>query len=248
VAIEFSIVIPVFNEQDSLLLLQQELNKVTERFENGYEIIYVNDASTDSSLEVLERLKKKDTNVKIFSFKENKGQSQALLAGFNQSKGKWIITLDADLQNPPQEIPKLLASRDNFDLISGIRLKRKDSALKIISSAIARFFRWVVLGDVTKDIGCSLRVFRREAIGCLSCVSNFDLFFTYIVRESGFLVKEVGVVHQPRKFGKSKYSIFKKIRQGILGLWSVVRLRKSFLGLSKAKGLRAVILDHSKFV
>lgn len=224
--IEFSVIIPLFNEEGSLFFLQKELDKVMEELSSEYEIIYIDDGSTDSSLAVLEKLKKTFPKIKIISFKNNNGQSAALLAGFKESNAKWIITLDADLQNPPHEIFKLVSLRQDFDFIGGIRTNRKDNFLKITASSVARFFRWLILGDTTTDIGCSLRVFKKEILDVLPCFNNFHRFFTFLVKTKGFSIKEVPVDHRPRRFGKTKYAILEKARTGIFDLRTVVRIKK----------------------
>ena len=223
--IEFSVVIPLFNEEGSLSLLQEELDKVMEKLNPRYEIIYVDDGSTDSSPVILEELEKNFPKIKVISFKKNTGQSAALLAGFKESAGKRIITLDGDLQNPPGEIFKLAPFRQDFDYITGIRRNRKDNFLKKLYSAVARFFRWLVLGDITKDTGCSLRMFRREVIDFTPPLKNFHRFLTFLARKRGFRIKEIHVEHAPRKYGRSKYHILNKIRSGIFDLWCARRLK-----------------------
>ena len=164
--------------------------------------------------------------MKIIFFKENRGQSAALYAGFKASKGRWIISLDADLQNPPREIHKLTAFKHDYDFITGIRANRKDNFLKIASSTTARFFRWLILQDRTTDTGCSLRVFRREVVDSLSYFKNFHRFFTFLVRIKGFSVKEVCINHRPRRFGRSKYGVLKRAEQGIGDLWHLFWLKR----------------------
>jgi glycosyltransferase involved in cell wall biosynthesis len=221
-----SVVIPLFNEEESLKILQERLYKVMESLPYKYEIIYVDDGSTDSSLEILKELKKIYPSIKIISFKKNEGQSAALIAGFKIARGDWIITLDADLQNPPEEIPKFLEYKDNFDFITGIREKREDSFLRKTASLIAKFFRFVILKDTTQDTGCSLRIFRKEILKNLPLFRNFHRFFTFLVRRLRFRVKEISVKHNRRKFGSSKYGIIKRTREGIVDLMGVWWLKK----------------------
>jgi len=207
-------------------LFQEELNPVLKKLSRKYEIVYIDDGSTDSSLAVLKELKKKFSNISIVSLKENKGQSAALRAGFKVSRGKWIITLDADLQNPPQDIFKLLPFRENFDFITGVRNNRKDASFRIFSASVAKFFRWVLLKDNTTDTGCSLRMFKREIADAIPFVRNFHRFFSFLVKIKGFSVKEVNVSHRPRKYGKSKCNFLKRICESILDLCNVHRLKK----------------------
>ena len=226
---EFSVVIPLFNEEESLTLLQERLHPVCESISGDYEIIYVDDGSTDSSLAVLKQLKQKYPSIKIISFKKNQGQSAGLFAGFKGSQGEWLITLDADLQNPPEEIPGLWQFKNDFDFITGIREKRRDSLLRKLSSRIARFFRQITLKDSTQDIGCSLRIFKRQLFENLPYFKNFHRFFTFLAREAGFRIKEVPLKHNERKFGKSKYTTFKRAREGIFDLIGVFWLKRRLI-------------------
>jgi glycosyltransferase involved in cell wall biosynthesis len=226
---ELSVVIPLFNEEENLLLLQEKLHSVCEKITGSYEIIYVDDGSIDSSPDVLRRLQKTYPAVRSISFQENQGQSAGLLAGFKASRGEWIITLDADLQNPPEEILKLWEFKDRFDFITGIREKRRDSFLRKISSRIAKFFRWITLGDTTQDVGCSLRLFRREIAGSLPYFKNFHRFFTFLAREAGFSIQEVPLQHSERKFGNSKYTTWKRAREGVFDLIGVFWLKRRII-------------------
>jgi glycosyltransferase involved in cell wall biosynthesis len=223
---EFSIVVPVYNEEASLTPLQKRLHEVMGKTGSEYEIIYVDDNSKDSSLNVLEGLKKEFPQISIISLKEHKGQSVALFVGFKSSKGRWIITLDADLQNPPGEICELLKFKNDFDFITGIRIKRRDSIFRKASSKIAQHFRQAVLRDTTKDTGCSLRMFKREVIDSIYFFDNFHRFFTFLVRKKGFRIKEVYVKHGPRKFGKSKYGTLERAVAGLFDLFGVFWLMK----------------------
>jgi len=227
--VEFSVVIPSFNEAASLPLLQQRLKKVMEETKERYEILYVDDGSSDDTLAVLQALKKDSPCLRSISLKKKRGQSVALYAGFSAARGKWIITLDADGQNPPEEIPKLLSFRDRFDCVCGVRRARKDSALRKFDSHIARVVRSWVLGDTTQDVGCSLRTFRREIVDALPRVRNFHRFFTFLVRQMGFSVKEVSVAHDKRLFGNSKYGTWARLREGWRDLWGMRWLKSRII-------------------
>ena len=223
---EYSVIIPLFNEEESLKPLQARLSNVMDTFSSGYEIIYVDDGSNDSSLKVLKNLTETFPNIRVVSFKKNKGQSAALSAGFKAAEGKWIATLDADLQNPPEEIGRLAQFKDNFDFITGIRENRKDNFIKKIVGKIGWFFIWLALRDTTKDPGCSLKLFKRDIIESIPFPRNFHRFFTFLVKIKGFLVKEVYVGHNARRFGKSKYGIIKRAFEGITDLWEMFLLKR----------------------
>ena len=226
---KYSLVIPIFNEEDVINVFHQRLENVLKAQDRDYEIIYVDDASTDASLDILKDLSKQGLQVRIISFKENRGQSTALFAGFRLASGEWIITLDADLQNPPEEIPKLLEFKNDFDFITGVRERRKDSILRKTSSSIAKTFRFVILGDRTQDTGCALRIFKREVVSQIPFFRNFHRFFTFLVRKRGFKVKEVSIRHEERKFGKSKYKTFNRACEGIFDLIGVFWLKRRMI-------------------
>ena len=226
---EYSIVIPVFNAEGSLALLQKRLVPVCEKINGEYEIIYVDDGSTDDSLNILKGLKKEGDKLKVISFSCNTGKSEALYAGFMNAQGKWIITLDADLQNPPEEIMKLLPFKNGFDYVAGIRKKRKDSSFRKLSAYAAKFVRRLVSGDSTKDAGCSLRIFKREITSSIPFFRNFHRFYTFLVRKQGFSVKEVPVSHSERAFGRSKYRTLKRAKEGLFDLVGIFWLRQRFL-------------------
>jgi glycosyltransferase involved in cell wall biosynthesis len=220
---KLSIVIPVFNEAQSLEFLHGELISALEKTSFGYEIIYVDDASCDGSLDILNKLS--GDSVKVIAFEVNRGQSAALYAGFKACSGGGIITLDADGQNPPGEIIQLLKFYPDFDYVCGIRKARQDSGLKKAASVAAKVSRYLVLGDTTQDTGCSLRLFKPEILADLPFFDNFHRFFTFLVRAKGFSIKEVEVKHAQRKFGKSKHKTFKRLRQGLFDLGGVFWLK-----------------------
>ncbi|NQU95862.1 MAG: glycosyltransferase family 2 protein [Candidatus Omnitrophica bacterium] len=228
--VKLSIIIPVFNEYESLSELQERLHRVMEKLSSRYEIIYVNDGSTDRFRETMEKLYSDYPNVTVVSLDKHKGKSDALAAGFTKADGDWIITLDGDLQNPPEEIPKLLRFREDFDFIIGIRKNRKDNFSRKFASFLARFFRLVILGDITRDAGCGLFIFRKDILGFFPYFRNFFLYFSLLARAKGFSVKEVEIEHEERKYGKTKFNnILKRAWYGMLGIWGVLVLKNRFL-------------------
>jgi glycosyltransferase involved in cell wall biosynthesis len=226
----YSIIIPVCNEKDSLAKLQDEIAEAMTAYNGEYEIIYVDDASTDGSEEMIKKLQKSFAQIHLVSFSKNCGQSAALLSGFRAAKGQWIITLDADGQNPPQEIPKLISlSKQKYDCITGVRSKRKDSKGRKIASSLAHFFRKLILGDSTKDTGCSLRMFKRSIIESLPFFKNFHRFFVFLIRANGFSVKEITVSHRNRTGGKTKYNNLKRFSEGLVDIWGAFWLKRRLL-------------------
>jgi len=226
---DYSVVVPIYNEEENLKVLLNEITSVMDSVQGDYEIIFVDDGSTDNSLQILKELQSENRKLRVISFSKNSGQSAALFAGFKLAKGEWIITLDADLQNPPAEIKKLLKFKDEFDYITGFRKKRKDSFFRRVSSQIARISRKVVLRDKTIDTGCGLKLFKREIISHIPFFKNFHRFFTFLVRTAGFKVAEIEVEHLPRFKGKSKYTTLRRLKEGLIDLWGVWWLKRRLI-------------------
>ncbi|MFH1875758.1 MAG: glycosyltransferase family 2 protein [Candidatus Omnitrophota bacterium] len=226
---EYSVVIPVYNEEESLASLHERVVAAMEKISTYYEIVYVDDGSSDTSGAKLTELADRYAHVKIISFVTNQGQSAAFTAGFRASRGAWIITLDADLQNPPEEINKFITFKHDYDFITGVRRARRDTLNRKLSSQIARFFRWLLLRDETQDTGCSLRMFKRDIVAEFPFFRNFHRFFAFLVKSTGFRVKEIEVKHQARAFGVSKYSNLKRAGEGIADLAGVWWLTRRFI-------------------
>lgn len=206
-----SVVIPVFNEEESLEAFYKELISVVLNLDKNYEIIFVDDGSRDESLDILKNLSFKNKNVKIFSFRQHQGKSEALTFGFEKSSGDYVVTLDADLQDKPTEISKLLekSKKEGFDLVSGWRKDRKDSFKHIVSSKIFNFLARTLWGVKLHDYNCGLKVYKAECAKSLRLYGGLHRFIPLLAYEQGFKVNEVPVVHQKRQFGKSKYGISK---------------------------------------
>jgi len=226
---EISVIIPLYNEAEYVRVLHERVEKALKGLSCEYEIICVDDASSDGTLEALRQLRNENSNLRIISLEKRKGQSTALFAGFKKAKGMWLVTMDGDLQDPPEEIEKLLPFRKNFDFIKGIRTNRKSNFLRRGSSVVGKFFTWLVLGSVIKDPGCSLRIFKKEVVGTLPLVNNFHRFLPFLAKISGFSVKEVNIKHEKRIYGKSKYGIFKRGIEGIFDLCGMFWLKKRII-------------------
>nr|MCK4929604.1 glycosyltransferase family 2 protein [Nanoarchaeota archaeon] len=206
-----SIVIPTYNEEENILRLYKSIRKTKPN--SKYEIIFVNDGSTDKSQEILEKLHKKDQSVKVIKFTRNFGQSSALDAGIKLAKGGLIVTIDADLQNDPSDIPRLIRKikNSNYDFVCGWRKNRQDSFSKKLYSKIANFIRRIVFGEKIHDAGCTLRIYKR------TCFKNFHLYgqmhryLPTILYLRDFKAGEMVVRHHKRRFGKTKYSGYRLI-------------------------------------
>ncbi len=205
-----SFVVPVYNEQESLRAFYSEIIKFIPKLSKSYELIFVDDGSVDKSLEILKNLERRNRNVKIFSLRKHQGKAEALTLGFQKAKGDYIVTLDADLQDKPLEIEKLLKkAREGWDLVSGWRKNRKDSIFKVITSKIFNLIASMFWGLSVNDLNCGLKLYRKEAAKSLNLYGGMHRFIPLLVYQEGFRVTEVPVVHEKRKFGKSKYGATK---------------------------------------
>lgn len=208
-----SVVIPVFNEEDNVEILHERLKEVLDRLGSEYEIIYVDDGSTDGTLSLLERLQGKDPLVIVLSLRRNFGQTAAFAAGFDFARGDVVVTMDGDLQNDPNDIPKLLDIIKDHDLVSGWRRKRKDPFFsRRLPSIAANWLISKVTGVKLHDYGCSLKAYRRDVIKNLKLYGEMHRFIPAVASWYGVRVAEVETQHHPRLRGKSKYGITRTIK------------------------------------
>jgi glycosyltransferase involved in cell wall biosynthesis len=221
--LELSVVIPIFNESESIPLLYEELiESLSWVPENDYEIIFVDDGSSDKSLKLLKELQIHDDHVIIINFRRNFGQTAALSAGFDNASGRIIATLDADLQNDPHDIRKMVNKlNEGFDLVCGWRFDRKD---KYFTRRLPSIIANKLISYATKvklhDYGCTLKVFRKELVELIRLYGEMHRFIPAIASGKGARIAEVKVNHRPRKFGNSKYGIT-RIPRVILDLMTV---------------------------
>ncbi len=215
-AIEFSVIIPVFNEEASILPLGEQLLAVMRALGKPFEIIFVDDCSTDKTAEAVCSLSGYAGLMVLVRLARHEGQSAALQAGFEQARGDILITLDGDLQNDPRDIPRLLARLNaGYDLVCGWRQKRHDPSLRRLSSGVARLFRRALLRDRVHDVGCTLRVFKRAVAEGIALSPGMHRFFTLIAQKRGFSIAEERVAHAPRAFGVSKYNVRNRLFIGL---------------------------------
>jgi dolichol-phosphate mannosyltransferase len=220
-----SVVVPIKDERDNLVPLTEQLLKVLAAREEShtasFEILYIDDGSTDGSSDLLDRLATQHAEVKVFHFDRNYGQSAAFDAGFHRSMGSIVITMDGDLQYDPADIATLLPLLRTHDLVCGWRINRHDNLVRKISSRVANAVRSAVTGDRVHDTGCSLKIFRRTVVDRLQLFTGMHRFFPALALMHGFTVTEVPVRHHPRAHGVSKYGVGNRLFKGMYDLLAV---------------------------
>ncbi|HCF94549.1 MAG TPA: glycosyltransferase [Verrucomicrobia bacterium] len=211
-----SVIVPACNEADCLPALVEALLRTLHPLHRQFEIILVDDASTDSTAAVIHQLHSQYPEVVGLFHKANHGQSAAIVSALHIAQGHIVVTMDADMQNPPEEIPRLLAHlTPGTDAVCGVRLHRNDPAIRRFASVVANRFRNLVTGVPVEDAGCGLRVILRSATTELPVFNGLHRFMTTILKLQGFRVKEVPIAHQPRLAGASKYGINDRLWRGI---------------------------------
>lgn len=203
----YSLVVPVFNEEESLEAFMQEVRKTFSGSKQRYEIVFVDDGSRDRSFELLRSYEKKYENVRLFSFRRNLGKARALTKGFIESRGEYIVTLDADLQDDPSEIERLQKEieKHDLDMVSGWRKNRADSSLKVVSSKLFNGLVSFMFGITVHDLNCGLKMYKSDVAKELILYGGMHRFIPVIAHEMGYKTSEVAIVHHKRKFGVSKY-------------------------------------------
>jgi dolichol-phosphate mannosyltransferase len=227
--VRYSVVIPIKNEEENISELIAELEPVMERLKETWELICIDDGSTDRSLLILQDLCKKKAYLRVLSFTRNFGQSAAFAAGFESARGELIITLDGDRQNDPQDIPKLTAIATECDLVVGWRIHRKDPFQKRIISKISNWIRSRLCHDGVHDTGCSLKVYRKEALRKIKMFQGMHRFLPALFLIEGLLVKEVPVNHRDRSKGQTKYHFFNRSIGPIVDMFAVWWMRRRAL-------------------
>ena len=219
---KLSFVIPVFNEEENLPRLFNEISVVATQLGYAYQILFVDDCSTDRSLAVIKELAAQSPAVAYVAFARNAGQSAALYAGFQHAEGDVVITMDADLQNDPADIPEMLRHYGDFEMINGWRFNRQDNLGKKISSRIGNFVRNQLTWESIHDTGCSLKVMNAAMLKQIKMYKGLHRFLPTLMRNEGARVIEVKVNHRPRLHGVSKYT---NLRRGVEGLYDVITVR-----------------------
>ncbi|KAF0146495.1 MAG: undecaprenyl-phosphate 4-deoxy-4-formamido-L-arabinose transferase [Nitrospirae bacterium] len=208
-----SIVVPLYNEEENVDILHERLREALEQMGLEYEILYVDDGSTDTTLSKLEAIQLKDKRVVVLSLRRNFGQTAAFAAGFDFARGDIVVTMDGDLQNDPKDIPKMLELIKDYDLVSGWRKKRKDPFFtRRVPSILANWVISKVTGVKLHDYGCSLKAYRRDVIKNLKLYGEMHRFIPAVASWYGVRVAEVETTHYPRLRGKSKYGLSRTVK------------------------------------
>jgi glycosyltransferase involved in cell wall biosynthesis len=225
-----SVVVPIFDEAESIEFLHRELDAALSSLGDGLEIVLVDDGSRDDTAEILRELSQKDDRVRVVELDGNHGQSAALDAGFRVVRAPVTVTLDADLQNDPADILMLLEQlRPGVDVVNGVRVKRRDPRTKLLSSRIANAVRNWLLGESITDVGCSLRVMRTSFIKRVKLYRGLHRFLPTLLAIEGARMIEVPVSHRPRRYGTSKYGVRDRLFVGLVDLMAVYWMKRRAL-------------------
>ncbi|HJT16915.1 MAG TPA: glycosyltransferase family 2 protein [Thermoanaerobaculia bacterium] len=228
---DLSIVFPVFNEEENVPILLEEIANAMKGQPWTFEMVAVDDGSRDRSLEILRELKSKHPNLRVLAFERNCGQTAALDAAWRAARGKFVVSLDADLQNDPADIPKMMREleKSGADMVIGVRVNRQDTWSRKAQSRIGNGVRNWITGDQITDTGCSLKLVRREAIDRVALYTGMHRFLPTLVRMRGYKVIEMPVNHRPRRFGTSKYGAMNRAMRGLVDCLAVRWMSKRML-------------------
>lgn len=226
-SVDVSVVIPVFNEEDNIEPLVEELRLVLDKLGKPYEVLLIDDCSTDGSYAQMKKLQQTRPWLRILRHRVNAGQSAGQATGFTHARGDIIVTMDADQQNDPADIPALVEHlKDDIDVVCGVRRKRMDSFVKRYSSKIANAYRNFITGDHVTDAGCTYRAIRRRALWQIPVFNGMHRFVPTLLRFQGYKVAEIPVNHRPRTRGYTKYGINNRLWRGILDCFAMRWMKK----------------------
>ena len=237
-SVEISIVVPVFNEQENIAPLAAELVRVFAQEARPWEIVLVDDASTDGTWAEIVKAQSAESRVRGLRHQSNRGQSAAVWTGITRSEGRFLCTLDGDLQNDPAELPRMLGMLGDLDFVSGRRAQRQDSWVRKVSSAVARSARSWALGHDFADTGCALRAFKRSTMEGLFPFNGLHRFLPILVAAGGYRCLEIPVTHRPRVAGVSKYGVWNRLGRGVYDLIGVgwcLRRRLAPVGVTDSR-------------
>jgi glycosyltransferase involved in cell wall biosynthesis len=228
-ALQLSLVVPVYNEAENLEPLWAEIRAALAPAYPRFEAIFVDDGSTDGSLAVLRDLAAADPRLRVLHLRRNSGQSAAFDAGFQRARAPVVATLDADLQNDPADLPRLLAELADCDVVCGVRRRRRDSWVRRLSSRVANGVRNRLTGESIVDVGCSLKVYRTEFLRRVPMFTGMHRFLPTLLKLEGARVKEVPVAHRPRLHGEPKYNIRNRVFRALADLFAVRWMQRRWI-------------------
>lgn len=220
---DLTLVVPVYNEEENLRALTGEITRAMESAARPWELLFVDDGSVDGSLAVIRALAAENSRIRYIALEANAGQSAAFAAGFREAAGELVVTLDADLQNDPADIPLMLEcyGRNGATMVVGWRADRKDTLAKRLASRFGNAVRNWISRDTIKDTGCSLKVMRRDMLLAIPVFNGAHRFYPALMRLEGAVITEMKVRHRPRRAGVSKYGIWDRARKTVLDLLAV---------------------------
>jgi len=228
---DLSVVFPVFNEEENVPILLEEIAAALRGQPWSYEMVAVDDGSVDRSLAVLQQARAKYPNLRVLTFEKNSGQTAALDAAWRAAKGNYVVSLDADLQNDPADIPMMMRTlkESGADMVIGVRVNRQDTFARKLQSRIGNGVRNWITGDRITDTGCSLKLVKRDAIDRIALYNGMHRFLPTLVRMRGRKVIEVPVNHRARRFGVSKYGAMNRAARGLVDCLAVRWMSKRML-------------------
>jgi len=228
-AAEIAIVVPVYNEEGNVLALAEEIHSAMEHLPRSYELVFVDDASTDGTWEQISTARGRDERVRGLRHERNAGQSAALWTGITNTQSTILVTLDGDRQNDPADLPRLLESLGKCDFVCGVRAKRHDNWLRRFSAKVARSARRSVLKVDFCDTGCAFRAFKRECLDGIFPFNGVHRFLPVLVHANGVMTTEIDINHRPRVAGQSKYGLWNRLWRGIYDLFAIAWYQKRLL-------------------
>jgi glycosyltransferase involved in cell wall biosynthesis len=224
-----SLVIPAFNEQENIALLLQRVEAAMALTEKPFEVLVIDDGSNDDTPRLLSEAMATRPWLRVIRMGRNSGQSAAFDAGFKAARGELIVTMDADLQNDPEEIPRLLPMLDGYDMVNGWRQKRHDSRFRLIQTRVANGVRNWLSQETIHDSACSLKVYRRHCLEGIQLYTGMHRFMPTLVKMRGYTVREVPVKHSPRYAGTGKYGMWNRAFRALIDLLAVRWMKKRYL-------------------
>lgn len=216
-----SVIAPVYNEKDNITRFIEKVEESLKKEFSSYEIILIDDGSTDGSREILDKEAAKNGHVKVYHFTKNNGQTAALAAGFKVATGNLVVTMDSDLQTTPEDIYTLLPYLENYDMVNGKRETREDGFKRKLSSLVGNGVRNFITKDNIQDTGCPLKLFKKEVVDSFYLYEGMHRFLPTLAKINGFKVIEVPVRHYDREFGTSKYGVWNRLFKGLKDAFAV---------------------------